>query len=173
MPDGMPNKLNAESESVNSILNDDNLSISQKRILLEEMMANLPEEQRKELEGLKQMSDLDWAATALTPALSRALSVRNLKHIIKENTPKPVIHSIKKVKEHLDKAIPNAFNNIYAAKIAAIGSVLKSDVLQTLGKESVKRGSNAVEHEAKDKAKTIEYEAYKMLMPPKIPYVDY
>jgi hypothetical protein len=159
----MPMYLEAPTEStmVNSIMNDENLSTEQKRKLLEERMANLPPEQRKELEKQKHMSKLDWVLMGLMPGANWATR-KIIKHV-----PKEVVELIpKKMVDKAHKIINNK------SLLFETGQVAKDNSIQEMAKQGIIRGGEEAEKIINNTEKELEYEARKLLYP-KIPYIDY
>jgi len=158
----MPNTINAESQSVNSILNDDNLSVEQKRVLLEERMANLPEEQRKELEALKQMDKLDYATMGIAGAMPS---------VIKKILPSTTGFLNRAFGKHLQGL---SFGLRPLAKNPIVKGFYESTT-QPIIKEGILKSYDAVKsipQDVQDNTRVAEYELWK-LMTPKIPHVDY
>jgi hypothetical protein len=151
----MPNDL--ENTMIDSILNDESLSMDQKRRLLDERMANLPPEQREKLEALKQMDDLDWGLLALMPganwASRKIFEHARLPKIVQDNLSK--LHKFQNTKSTLFE----------------IGQGLKDNAVQAGLKETITRGNEAVK-ELPHKKQELEYEILKLAQP-KIPYIDY
>lgn len=169
----MPMYLEApvESTMVNSILNDDSLSMDQKRRLLDERMANLPPEQREKLENLKHMNELGYLFLTINPALAQRIPAAQWGEI-----------GAKIAKNSGSITLPKNTLRWFGEGVGEGALETRNNLIQEGAKEGIMQAWEGVKETAKEIPsipentkrikEELELEARKLLSP-KIPYVDY
>jgi len=153
----MPNDL--ENTIIDSILNDESLSMDQKRRLLEERIANLPPKQREKLENLKHMSELGYLFLTINPVLAQRIPQAQWGEIGAKIT--------KQAKQPLIKNAHGLGKWIWEG-LGEGALEIRNSIIQ----EVLKEGATQTWEGVKETAKDLEWETRKLLSP-KIPYIDY
>jgi hypothetical protein len=163
--------FSTENSIADSIMNDKSLSIEQRRMLLEERMANLPPEQREKLEEQKRMNNLGYLFLGINPALASRIPQAQWGEIgakIAKNSS-----SITLPKNILRWLGEGAGAGALETRNNLIQEGVKKGIMQAGEgiKETIKEIPN-IPKNTKLIKEELEYETGELLRP-KIPYIDY